>query len=104
MSNWNLSDNVNEEFEFEIRGLRYTMRYPRTEELEQAQQLNADLSAAQDEKRTDDVKAISGKLEDFLYEFITPLGHETTIKAALAKENIKVMRNFNNMIKTEISL
>ena len=39
MSNYNLTDNVNESFEFSINGAKYTMRYPRMEELEKAQKL-----------------------------------------------------------------
>jgi hypothetical protein len=104
MGNYNLSDNVNDDFSFDIRGKKYIMRYPRTEELDAVQELNNELQTAQEEKRDDDVKAISSKLEDYIYDFITPEGHETPVKEVLAKENIKVLRNFKRMINTELSL
>lgn len=104
MANYNLSDNVNESFEFNIRGNKYVMRYPRTEEIDQVQELNTKLDEAQAEKRVDDVKAIGKELEQFLYGFITPQGHEVSIEDTLAKENIKVMKNFNQMIRAELSL
>lgn len=104
MSNYNLSDNVNDTFEFNIRGKKFTMRYPRTEEIDTVQELNTKLEEAQAEKRVDDVKAVSKELEQFLYNFITPVEHQETIQDVLAKENIKVMNNFNKMIKAELSL
>ena len=104
MSTYNLSDNVQDSFNFELRGLKYTVRYPRIEEVENIQELTQKAQEAQEEKRLDDAKSIGEKLETIMYEFITPEGHETPIKDALAKENIKVLRNFNTMIRTELSI
>lgn len=104
MSNYKLSDNVQDSFNFEIRGKKYTVRYPRVEEVEEIQTLTDNLKEAQDEKREEDVKTISAQLEDFLYQFVEPDGHEAPIKDVLSKENIRVMRNFNKMIQTEFAI
>lgn len=110
MSNYNLSDNVEDSFNFDFtdketgKKLKYTMRLPITEEVEQVQEISTQLQTAQDEKREDDVKNLSKKLETFLYGFISPVEHETPIEETLSKQNIRVMRNFNSMIKTELSI
>lgn len=104
MSTYNLSDNVQDTFTFELRGKKYVMRYPRTEEVEQVQAIMAEHEEAREKKDEDAVKAANNRLEDYLYGFITPEGHETPIKEALQKENVRVMRNFNKMIKTELSI
>lgn len=104
MSNYNLSDNVNDGFNFELRGNKYTMRYPITEEVEQIQDITERLQAAQDAKDNDEAQKLSKQLEEYLYGFISPEGHDTPIREALLKENIKVMKNFNTMIKTELSI
>lgn len=104
MSNYNLSDNVNDTFNFEIRNLKFTMRYPLTDEIESVQEITSQVREAEEANRNDEVKELTQKLESILYGFITPQGHETDIKEALKKENIRVMRNFNTMIKTELSI
>lgn len=104
MATYNLSDNVQDTFNFVLRDKKYAMRYPRTDEIEQIQDLTVDLQEAQDSKDNALVTKLSGELEDKLYEFISPEGHEVSIKEALSKENIRVMRNFNTMIKTELAI
>jgi hypothetical protein len=104
MSNYKLSDNVQDEFNFEVRDKKYKVRYPRVEELEEITTLNNKLKEAQDDKRDDDVKNISAQLEEFFYQFVSPDGHDTPIKEALSKENIRVMRNFNKMIQAEFAI
>lgn len=102
MSNYNLTDNVNESFEFSINGAKYTMRYPLMEELEKAQKLTEER-----EKTEDDQKKIElGKeLESFMYQFITPVDSQSEpIGDVLNKQNVKVLQNFNVMIKTEFGI
>ena len=103
-NNYALTDNVNEGFTFDLRGNKYFMRYPITEEVEKLQEVSAKVQEAQKNDDSDEVKRLNSELEDFIYGFITPEGHQTPIKEALAKENIRVMRNFNTMIKTELSI
>lgn len=104
MSNYNLSDNVQDDFPFELRDKKYIMRYPLTEEIENLQALNLKLEEATDAKDADEVKAITTKLENFLYDFISPVDHDQSIRDALKVENIKVMKNFNTMINSELAI
>lgn len=104
MSNYNLSDNVQDNFTFELRDKKYVMRYPITEEVENIQSLTALIEEAATAKNDDEVKSLSNQLEGVLYGFITPEGHDVPIKKALQKENIRVMRNFNKMIRTELAI
>lgn len=102
MSNYNLTDNVNESFEFSINGAKYTMRYPRMEELEKAQKLTEEREKTESET----VKTKLGKdLEEFMYQFISPVDSQSEpIGDALNKQNVKVLQNFNVMIKTEFGI
>lgn len=103
---YNITDNVNDDFKFVVRDKRYAMRYPRTVEIEELQSLTEELQEASGLQKTDP-EAYKDKLrsvEDYMYSFITPIEHDMPIRAALENENVVVMRNFNTMIKTELSL
>lgn len=102
MSSYNLSDNVNDNFSFSLRGNKYVMRYPKTGELEEIQSLTARLE--QVEPESEEAQEINKKLGDSIYQFISPDGHDIQIKDALKEENVKVLQNFNLMIKTEMSV
>jgi len=104
MSNYNVSDDVQDTFTFEMRGKKYEMRYPRTSEVEEVQTISLELDKAQESKDEKAVKKANDKLEGYLYGFISPVGHELDIKEALKDENIRVMKNFNTMVKTELSI
>lgn len=104
MGNYNLTDNVQDKFEFVLYEKKYEMRYPNTEEIEKIQEVTTELSQAEDEKRNDDVKSIGKQLEAMLYDFITPVEHETPLAEVMKKANIKVIKNFNTMIKTELAI
>lgn len=97
-----LSDNVDDSFTFSLRGKNYEMRYPKTGELEEIQQLNNRYESI--DKTSDEAKEIETELTDVLYKYITPVGHDTKIKDALRDENIKVLKNFNVMIKAELAV
>lgn len=86
MSDYNL-DEVQESFKFTIGGHAYTMRYPTTEEVQETAEIK------DPEKQT-----------AWLYGFISPdTGEAPAIEDAIKKVNVKVLQNFNNMIKTEFS-
>lgn len=109
MSSYNLTDNVQDAFPFSIRGKKYEMRYPRTAELEEINQLNVRMdelskNTSRTKKEEEEFKRISDQLVDAMYAFIKPVDHDTPIKDALMNENIKVLKNFNFMIKTELSV
>ena len=104
MANYNLTDNVEDSFGIEIRGLKYTMRYPRTEEVERIREISEQAQAVDGGNDAEVAAKANKELEDALYSFITPVGHEESIQEALSKENIKVMRNFIQMVRKELSL
>lgn len=101
---YNLSDNVEDDFGFVLNGQAYRMRYPITEEVEKIQELTVELEQAQENKDKDEETRLNKALENYLYSFITPQGHQTEIQTVLKKANIKTMRNFNKMIKAELSI
>jgi len=102
MSSYNLTDNVNDSFVFSLRGNKFEMRYPKTSELEEIQQITNELQEKEGDKEAE--KALNEKLIDSLYSFISPVDHDVQIKEALSNENIKVLQNFNTMIKSELSV
>lgn len=101
-----LTDNVDESFDFVLRGNKYTMRYPTTEELDDIQRLSTEMDGVDTTtpEGREKAKEINDKLADAMYQFITPVEHETSIREAMSKENVKVLRNFNTMIKTELAV
>ncbi len=83
---WNLDQETPEGFEFVLGGHTYYFRYPNTEEITEVNKVPED------------------KQLDYLYGFITPKGEGTpSIKDNLAKQNIKVLQRFTEMVKTEFS-
>lgn len=103
---YNITDNVNDDFKFVMRDKKYAMRYPRTDEVNELQRLTDELKEAEKTRDEDpeNYKAVGRKVEDYLYSLISPIDHDAPIRAALEKENVVVMRNFNKMIQTELSL
>lgn len=104
MSNYIIDKDVQDYFSFELQGKKYNMRYPITAEVEDIQDLSGKIEEAQKEERKDEVKELTKKLEDYLYGLIEPVEHDTSIRDALKTANLRVMRNFNTMIKTELSI
>lgn len=98
---YNLTDNVNDGFKFDIRGKVFFMKYPTTEQIEELQNM------AQESKGSSD-KGVSvedsNKVQDYMYQFITPVEHDVSIRDALKHENLKVLQRFNQMVKAEFSV
>lgn len=108
MSTYNLSDNVNESFEFEVAGKRFSMRYPLTEELDKIQDIYRKV-AELDPNSTDEIvkaerKDLSEQVEKLLNSFIEPVGHEEDIDAVMKTQNVRVLKNFNKMISSELAI
>lgn len=110
-----LTDNVNDGVGFDLRGKEYFLRYPLTHEVEEMKELSdavteyqrqADNAGTQEveDQYKEKAKEAGDKLENFIYGLITAVNHDTHIRDALKNENIKVMRNFNTMVRTELSL
>lgn len=94
MSTYNLNDNVKNSFQFELGGYVYEMRYPTVEETEQIQKAVKQAEAEDNQQ----------PVLDTVYGLITsPDDKAPDIKDVLPKQNIKVLQNFTNMIKTEFS-
>lgn len=104
MSKYIITDGVEDSFDIEIRELKYVVRYPLVDEIEQIQDINTKLEEAQANKDTAAAKSIGKELEDFMYGLISPVGHETPIKEALGRENTKVLKNFNTTIRNELAI
>lgn len=94
MSQYNLNDNVQDSFSFVLGGFTYQMRYPTVEETESVQEA---LKKAEEQKDTEEVMGL-------MYQFISSEDKEApAIAEAMKKQNIKVIQNFNAMIKAEFS-
>ncbi len=97
---YNLSDNVNDSFNFSIKGMEYSMRYPLVSEIEELQTK----TKAFEKRKADgkDVTKEEKEIENFMYSFVSPTTADAPpIKELLEKQNIKVMQNFQTMFKTE---
>lgn len=103
---YTLTENTTDGVVFDLRGHQYFLRYPVVSEVETIQDLSEGIEDAAELRKTDPeaYKRRNDELEDFLYGLISPIDHELNIKEELQKENVKVYRNFNTMIKTELSL
>lgn len=101
-----LAENITDGVSFDLRGKEYFLRYPVVSEVEKIQELSQGIDEAEKLRKDnpDLYKEKSEELENFLYALINPVGHDEYIRDALQRENVKVYRNFNTMIKTELSL
>lgn len=98
-----LSDNVDDNFDFALRGKKYVMKYPKTGELEDIQKLNQEYEKIED-KESLKAKDLEDQLSNAIYEYITPVDHDVQIKDALREENVKVLKKFNVMIREELAV
>ena len=117
MSNYNLTDNVNDSFTFEVNGVSYSMRYPLVEQIEEMQDR---VTASEDTRREIETLRSQGKdtteldkkykqqnddLNDWMYTFISPVKEGSPdIKETMKKMNVKVLQNFQTMFKTEFGI
>lgn len=85
---YDLTKDVQEYFEFNIDEHKYKMRYPTTEEALEAEKL-----------QDDPLKA-----GEWVNKFVTAVSENAPdINDLLNKSNVRVLRNFTMMIKTEFS-
>lgn len=104
MSSYNLTDNVNETFEFTISGVVYKMRYPLVSELETLKDLVDKNEKLEKEAKEANQPWENNEVRDYMYSFISPKETGEPIGEFLEKQNIRVMINFNNMVKSEFGL
>ncbi len=86
---YNLNDNVKDSFDFQLEEHTYKMRYPTLEEIQAIQKTV--------KKEGDDSQAVM----DELYTFIDPQDSAPPIGELMKKQNMKVIRNFSEMIRKE---
>lgn len=99
---YNLTDNVNDGFNFDIRGKVFFMKYPTTEEIEELNRMTEESkSSAKDSEVSLEENQ---KVQEYMYSFITPVDHDTPIRDAMKTENLKVLQRFNAMVKAEFSV
>lgn len=92
MSTYDLNDNVEDSFSFILGGFTYNMRYPTVEELENVQ------TALKKAQEDEDTKTVM----DQMYQFISPVDKDApSIGETMKKQNLPVIKKFNEMIKTE---
>lgn len=92
MSTYNLNDNVQDSFQFQLGGFTYDMRYPTVEETEAIQK------AVKQAEAEDNQTAVL----DVVYDLISCSDDKAPkIEEALPKMNIKVLQNFTKMITAE---
>ena len=99
---YNLTDNVNDGFKFDIRGKVFFMKYPTTEEIEELQKMSEETKKSSDNGTAS--YEDSQEVQEYMYQFITPVDHEVDIREALKTENLKVLQRFNSMVKAEFSI
>lgn len=100
MSNYNLTDNVNDSFQFSIKGIVYDMRYPLMEELEELQKKSQEIESKKAKGK--DTSKDDKELMDWMFSFATPVDENSPpLKDIIQKQNIKVIQNFQTMFKTE---
>ena len=99
---YNLTDNVNDGFKFDIRGKVFFMKYPTTEEIEELQKMTDESKSS---SKDGEVSAEQNQqVQEYMYQFISPVEHDTPIREALKHENLKVLQRFNQMVKAEFSV
>ena len=99
---YNLTDNVNDGFNFDVRGKVFFMKYPTTEEIEELNRMTEESkSSAKDGEVSLEENQ---KVQEYMYSFITPVDHDTSIRDAMKTENLKVLQRFNAMVKAEFSV
>lgn len=105
-SRLNLNDTTESTFQFTIGGLDYDLKYPTMEEIEPITELSKEREKLEKEETPESVDKIAEldkKLEDTMYGFIIPVGHDTPIKETLKKQAFPVVKAFNQMMAKQLS-
>lgn len=97
---YNLNDNVEDSFEFQVDGHRYRMRYPTMEELETIQ----DAAREQTEKVKNGETVNDSEVTDMVYAYISSVDDAPPISGVIKKQSVRVIRNFQKMFKTEFGI
>lgn len=102
-NNYNLTDNVNETFDFSVNDIVYIMRYPTVDEIENLQEKTKEITEKMEKGGV--TKEDEIQVQQLMYDFISPQDPTSPgIATTMKKQNIKVLQNFNIMIKTEFGI
>lgn len=102
---YNITDNVNKNFDFSVEGKRYFMDYPVMGQVEELQEVVENQKEAADKGDKEEAKRHSKQVEDFVYDLIYPEKEDQEdIRSVMKRQNIKAVRNFNAMIQKELGL
>lgn len=102
---YDITDNVDKDFNFKVEGKVYIVTYPLMEDIEQLQNIADKQREAQKEKDEELSKSLSKELEGFIYNFIRPESEEgEDIRSVMKRQNILVVRNFNKMIQKQFGI
>lgn len=102
-NNYNLTDNVNETFDFSVNDIVYIMRYPTVDEIENLQEKTKEITEKMEKGGV--TKEDEIQVQQLMYDFISPQDPASPdIATTMKKQNIKVLQNFNTMIKAEFGI
>lgn len=120
MSTYKLSQGIDEGFEFSItdptdkKELRYNVRYPSASDFEPTKDIDEEIDRLKEKINSEDTlleekKSCQTKIDELeqskskiFYNLVTPIDHDVEIEALLNRVNVRVVRNFNEMIKKEL--
>lgn len=111
MTDYKLTKNVAEFFEFEIGEYKYKMRYPNGKERMKMADIATQIQSLAGKSldsggaNSDDVQKKADEMNDLINSFITSDDKDApSIDKLLEEQTTPVLRNFQNMIQTELSL
>lgn len=100
----NLNDNVNTSYGFSVGGFDFDLKYPTLEELEPINKISQDREKAVRAENTELVAELDKQLEETFYGFITCTDGVTKIQDVLKKQPFPVVKAFNKMVQTQLSV
>lgn len=120
MATYDLSKGIDEGFEFTIndpkdnQSLKYKVRYPSAADFEPTKDVDKEIEKLREEMEDEATllaqkKVCQEKIDELeqskakvFYKLVTPIDHEVEIEELLNRVNVRVVRNFNEMIKNEL--
>lgn len=99
MAKYDLTNALEKSFTFVIDDLEYEFKKPTVREMREVQKK---FSAVEREDDEDKKEVLALEALDEFYKFVTPIGHESSVKAVLEDQPISVQTAFNDMVRQEL--
>lgn len=99
MAKYDLTGSLEAKFSFTIGDKEFEFRKPTVREMREVAKKFAGLDTETD---VDKQTKMSDEAMAELYSFVTPMGHEVSIRDALEDQTVSVQAAFNDMIKKEL--